>query len=122
MSESISVLIVDDEEDFVEMLSLRLEATGFDVRGVNSAPDGLAALAEQEADVVVLDLKMPGMDGLETLEKIKAAHPAVAVIIMTGHGAMESATRGKELGAFDYLIKPAEFEELVEKLEAAAKA
>ena len=116
------ILIIDDEVDFVDMLSLRLEASGFDVHGENNGPDGLKSLEGRQADVVILDLKMPGMDGLEVLAKIKEARPETQVIIMTGHGAMESATEGRELGAFDYLIKPAEFDELLEKIRAAAGA
>lgn len=121
MSEEARILLVDDEEDFVEMLSLRLMAQGMDVTGVHSGPACLEALDESAFDVVILDLKMPGMDGLEVLRRIKQAHPGVEVIIMTGHGAVESATEGRELGAFDYLIKPADFDELLEKIEAARK-
>jgi DNA-binding NtrC family response regulator len=117
--EPIKVLLVDDEEDFVEMLSLRLEAVGEEVTPSHSGRECLQVLEGRDIDVVVLDVKMPGMDGIETLQEIKRRFPLVEVILMTGHGTVESAIEGKALGAFDYLLKPADFNELMEKLEAA---
>jgi DNA-binding NtrC family response regulator len=117
--EPIKILLVDDEEDFVEMLSLRLEAVGEEVTPANSGRECLQVLEQRDVDVVILDVKMPGMDGIETLQEIKRRFPLVEVILMTGHGTVESAIEGQALGAFDYLLKPADFNELVEKLEAA---
>jgi DNA-binding NtrC family response regulator len=117
--EPIKILLVDDEEDFVEMLSLRLEAVGEEVTPAHSGTECLQVLEERDVDVVILDVKMPGMDGIETLQEIKRRFPLVEVILMTGHGTVESAIQGQALGAFDYLLKPADFNELVEKLEAA---
>ena len=119
--EPIKILLVDDEEDFVEMLSLRLEAVGEEVTPSHSGRECLQVLEDRDIDVVILDVKMPGMDGIETLQEIKRRFPLVEVILMTGHGTVESAIEGQALGAFDYLLKPADFNELMEKLEAASK-
>lgn len=113
------VLLVDDEEDFVEMLSLRLQEAGEKVSAAYSGEECLDALAKTHIDVVVLDIKMPGMDGMETLVEIKKRFPLVEVIMLTGHGSAETAVEGMKLGAFDYLMKPAEFEELTAKLQRA---
>ena len=115
----IEILLVDDERDFVEMLSLRLEEEGHRVRPAYSGEEALESLAEAEPDVVILDIRMPGMDGIETLKAIKAKHPVVEIILLTGHGAVETAVEGLKSGAFDYLLKPANFEELIMKLKAA---
>jgi DNA-binding NtrC family response regulator len=118
--EPIRVLLVDDEEDFVEMLSLRLEATGQEVTPAYSGRECLDILEQKAVDVVILDVKMPGMDGIETLKEIKRRFPTVAVILMTGHGTVETALEeGKQLGAFDYMLKPADFDELLNKLQEA---
>ncbi|WP_372680098.1 response regulator [Desulfosarcina sp.] len=123
----INILIVDDERDFVEVLSLRLTDAGHRVRAAYSGKEALSVLAETEpeglpdVDVVVLDIKMPGMDGIETLKLIKAKYPVVEVILLTGHGAVDTAVKGLKSGAFDYLLKPADFDELTGKLEAARK-
>jgi DNA-binding NtrC family response regulator len=119
--EPIKILLVDDEEDFVEMLSLRLEAVGEEVTSALSGRECLQVLEQRDVDVVILDVKMPGMDGIETLQEVKKRFPLVEVILMTGHGTVESAIEGQALGAFDYLLKPADFNELMEKLEAARK-
>ncbi|MBW2646936.1 MAG: response regulator [Deltaproteobacteria bacterium] len=115
------VMVVDDEKDFVEMLSLRLNETGEKVTSANSGQECLDALAKDNVDVVVLDIKMPGMDGIETLQEIKKRFPLVEVIMLTGHGSTESAVEGMKLGAFDYLLKPADFDDLSAKLDAARK-
>lgn len=117
--EALKVLLVDDEEDFVDMLSLRLEASGVEASTVTSGEACLGFLEEAPVDAVVLDVKMPGMDGLETLRRVKSKWPDLPVIMMTGHGSVESAEEGAALGAFDYLIKPADFDELMAKLRAA---
>ncbi len=127
MVEPIDILLVDDEPDFVEMLSLRLIDHGHRVRGALSGQEALSILAEgdpdqlPEIDVVVLDIKMPGMDGMATLKQIKANYPVIEVILLTGHGAVDTAVEGLKAGAFDYLLKPADYDELLRKLEAARK-
>jgi DNA-binding NtrC family response regulator len=113
------VLLVDDEKDFVEMLSMRLEEAG---EHVTPAYDGhmcLEELSKHPIDVVILDIKMPGMDGIQTLKEIKSRFPLVEVILLTGHGSTETAIAGMKLGAFDYLLKPADFNQLQTILERA---
>ncbi|NQS72563.1 MAG: response regulator [Desulfobulbaceae bacterium] len=114
-----SVLIVDDEVDFREITTKQL--TRRDVY-CESASDGDSALQMIEArdyDIVVLDMKMPGKDGIETLREIKRLAPMTEVIMLTGHASVESGINGIKYGAFDYLMKPMEIESLVEKLDAA---
>jgi DNA-binding response OmpR family regulator len=115
------VLLVDDEEDFVEMLFLRLKELGEKVTVAYSGQEGLDTLEKTPIDVVILDIKMPGMDGIETLREIKRQFPLVEVIMLTGHGSTETAVEGMKLGAFDYLLKPADFSDLSTKLEGARK-
>ena len=117
-----SVLLVDDEADFVSVMANRLANRNFIVK---TAHDGMAALSavrgDPEIEVVVLDLRMPGMDGLDVLERIRETNPLVEVILLTGHGAVESAVEGMKRGAMDYLTKPCELRELTTKiLEGAA--
>jgi len=116
-----NVLLVDDERDFVEMLSLRLNEAGERVSPAYSGKECLETLEKKNIDVVILDIKMPGMDGIETLREIKRRFPLVEVIMLTGHGTTETAVQGMKLGAYDYLLKPAEFEDLTSKLEGARK-
>ena len=115
------ILLVDDEKDFVEMLSMRLAESGERVTPAYSGQECLNKLKEDDFDVVILDIKMPGMDGIQTLRQIKQNHPLVEVIMLTGHGTTQTAVEGMKLGAFDYLLKPADFEDLEEKLEGAKK-
>ena len=123
----INILIVDDERDFAEILSLRLTDAGHRVRTAFSGQEALSVLAETEddalpeIDVIILDIKMPGMDGIETLKQVKMKYPVVEVILLTGHGDVDTAVKGLKSGAFDYLLKPADFDELTAKLEAARK-
>jgi DNA-binding NtrC family response regulator len=115
------ILLVDDEQDFVEILSMRLEEAGENVTAAYNGQECLDKLETQDYDVVILDIKMPGMDGIQTLRKIKILHPLVEVILLTGHGTTETAVEGMKLGAYDYLLKPADFEDLTSKLEGARK-
>lgn len=114
-----NVLLVDDEKDFVEMLSLRLNEAGERVTPAYSGKECLDTLEKKNIDVVILDIRMPGMDGIETLKEIKRRHPLVEVIMLTGHGTTETAVQGMKLGAYDYLLKPADFEDLTAKLQGA---
>jgi len=113
------ILLVDDEKDFVEMLSLRLQEAGEKVTPAHDGRMGLDLLQKEHIDVVILDIKMPGMDGIQVLKEIKTRHPLVEVILLTGHGTAETAVEGMRLGAFDYLMKPADFDELTAKLNGA---
>ncbi|NDY72761.1 response regulator [Desulfobacter hydrogenophilus] len=117
----VKILIVDDEKDFVEMFSLRLTRQGEKVSAVYSGQEALDLLEKTKIDVVILDIRMPGMDGIETLKKIKASYPLVEVILLTGHGSTETAVEGMKEGAFDYLMKPADFDDISEKLSNAWK-
>ena len=117
----IRVLLVDDEKEFAEVLSLRLLEVGEKVTVAYSGQECLEVLSKKEIDVVVLDIKMPGMDGMETLREIKQRFPLVEVIMLTGHGTAQTAVEGMKLGAFDYLLKPADFEDLLAKLEGAGR-
>jgi DNA-binding NtrC family response regulator len=117
-----SVLVVDDELDFIRVLAVRLARRGLKVRKVHTAEDGLAALADEPADVVVLDVRLPGMTGVQALEKIKARHPFTEVVMLTGYADTETSVRVLELGAFDYLVKPVSIEELIGRLQDAYQA
>lgn len=120
--DNIRVLLVDDELEFLETLIKRMKKRGVDVEGVGSGEEALTVLEENPADVVVLDVKMPGMNGIDVLGEIKKTHPSVEVIMLTGHANIEVAVRGMELGAFDYLMKPIDIDELLYKVEDACKA
>jgi DNA-binding NtrC family response regulator len=115
------LLVIDDEPDFLETIVKRLLKRQVDVIGVDSGKEALRVLQEQSFDVVILDVRMPGMDGIETLKEIKKRSPLTEVIMLTGHGSIKSGIKGMELGAFDYVIKPADFEELFEKVNQAAE-
>lgn len=115
-----NLLLVDDEQSFVEIMSQRLRRRGFIVAYAFSGQEALNRLeADDSIDVVILDVKMPGMDGLETLNAIKNAHPLMEVIMLTGHATVESAIDGMKMGAFDYLMKPCDIEQLIAKVEEA---
>jgi DNA-binding NtrC family response regulator len=115
------VLLVDDEVEFVQTVAKRLKRNKLSVEAAHSGEDALRHLAGNPTDVVVLDMKMPGMDGLEALREIKARQPLVEVIMLTGHASVEAAIEGMESGAFDYLMKPVEFDELLYKIQDAHK-
>ena len=117
----IKILIIDDEKDFVEMFSLRLQQQGEKVSTAYSGNEALKVLGQENIDVIFLDIRMPGMDGIETLKQIKKLYPIVEVILLTGHGSTETAVEGMKLGAFDYLMKPADFEDIKIKMENARK-
>jgi DNA-binding NtrC family response regulator len=119
--DTFNVLLVDDEVEFLETLVKRLKKRNLTVRGVNSGEEAIETLAQAPVDVVVLDVKMPGMDGLETLKEIKKLLPLTEVIMLTGHASMEVAIEGMENGAFDYLMKPMDIDELLYKLQDAFK-
>jgi DNA-binding NtrC family response regulator len=113
------ILLVDDEEDFVEMLGLRLKEAGETVLTAHSGSRCLEILDETDIDVIILDVKMPEMDGIETLREVKTRHPLTEVIMLTGHGTVEMAVQGMKLGAFDFLMKPADFRVVTDKLNQA---
>jgi DNA-binding NtrC family response regulator len=118
---AINILLVDDEAPFVETMSKRLSKRGLNVAAAYSGNEALTMLEKiGNIEVVILDVKMPGMDGNETLREIKKNHPLVEVIMLTGHATVESAISGMKWGAFDYLMKPCDLEELTSKVTGAA--
>ncbi len=119
MAENFNILIVDDEEDFRVTLVKRLQKRHLQVFGAESGQKALTLMEAMVFDVVVLDVKMPGMDGIETIREMKKKNPLTEVILLTGHASMESGIEGMKLGAFDYLMKPVNIDELLEKIRQA---
>ena len=115
----IHLLLVDDEENYVNVLANRLGKRGMDVTKAYCGTDALQAVRSSDFDVVVLDLKMEDMDGLEVLQVLKQLDKSMEVIMLTGHGSQAAARAGLEYGAFDYLTKPCELDELLEKIREA---
>ena len=115
------VLLVDDEVDFLEIMEERLSARGVDVVISESAEDALKRIDTGIFDVVILDLQMPGMNGLEVLKRIKERHPEIQVILLTGHATVEKGVEAIRLGAIDFVEKPADLEVLKEKISKAHK-
>ncbi len=116
------VLLIDDEEELVSTLIERLMLRDIAADGAITGIDALKRMQEKEFDVVVLDVKMPGMDGLELLRKIRKMRPAVSVILLTGRGSEAESRVGIAEGAFDYLIKPIDIEDLIGKMRQAVAA
>ena len=116
---ALRVLAVDDEADFLETLVKRFTYRQIPVTAAASGPEALAKLDAEAFDVVILDMRMPGMDGLAVLKEIKKRHPLVEVIILTGHASVEAGMQGMSLGAYDYVLKPVDFGELLEKARKA---
>jgi DNA-binding NtrC family response regulator len=117
--EGCAVLVVDDEEDFLEALVERLRHRGLDTTAAGDGEQALERLAGRAFDVVVLDVGLPGIGGLDTLERIKQLHPTTQVLMLSGHADVKLAVRGMDLGAFDYMVKPVPIEELVYRIEDA---
>jgi len=116
------IMLVDDEVSFVETMTKRLAKRNIETIAAFSGEEGLETLRKnQNLDVIILDVKMPGMDGPETLKRIKKEFPLIEVIMLTGHATVESGIKGMKLGAYDYLMKPCEIDELVGKVEGATK-
>jgi DNA-binding NtrC family response regulator len=114
------ILLVDDEQDFLDALSERMRARGMDVATSSSAQDALATAGKGNFDAVVLDLKMPGMDGLEALRILKEKDPKLQVILLTGHATVQQGVEAMKRGALDLLEKPADIETLTEKIKQAS--
>jgi DNA-binding NtrC family response regulator len=119
MPNNIKLLIVDDEVKFLDSIAQRLEMRGFDVTKATNGNEAVAATESKQYDIALLDLKMPGMDGKQVLEILKRDHKYIEVIILTGHGSLESAVECTKLGAFGYLPKPYELDKLLETLKDA---
>lgn len=121
-SKSSRILLVDDEEDLVTFLAHRLRKQGFTVTATTSGADAVTEVERSFFDVAVLDLKMPGMDGMECMRKVKEIQPFMQVIMLTGHGSYESALEAGSLRAHRYLIKPYEFDVLLDEIREACHA
>jgi DNA-binding NtrC family response regulator len=119
MQRSMSIMLVDDEERFLVTTGKLISRMGFTVVTAAGGAEALDKLRTHEVHVVILDVKMPGMDGLAALKEIKLRYPMVEVIMLTGHATMESAIEGLKSGASDYLMKPTDIPELIRKAEAA---
>ncbi len=117
----IRLLLVDDEEGFVNVLTKRMARRNINVTVALSGTEGIQALRKNDFDVAVLDLKMEDMDGIEVLKIFKKMYPEMAVIMLTGHGSEQAAKEGMEYGAFDYLTKPCQLEDLIAKINESVK-
>ena len=115
------LLLVDDEEEFVQALSERLKIRDYDVSTSLSGEDALVKIKDHNFDVVILDVAMPGIDGITTLREIKAIKPLTEVIMLTGRATVETAIDGMKLGAYDYVMKPCDTEQLVSNINKAHK-
>ena len=118
---SLRILLIDDEKLFVGILAERLKFRGFNVRMAFSGEEGLETLKEEAADVVILDIRMPGKDGIQILREIKKMSPQTEVILLTGHASVEAAIDGVKLGAFSYLVKPTDLTELLDTINQATE-
>ncbi|HWR04130.1 MAG TPA: response regulator [Humidesulfovibrio sp.] len=117
----INILLVDDEADFVETMTKRFRIRKLPVTSAGSGLEALKLIDEQDFDVVILDVRMPGMDGMEVLRQIRAKRPLTEVIMLTGHASLDAGMQGMSLGAYDYVLKPADFDELLDKVRRAAE-
>ena len=120
-NDRIKVLLVDDEIGFANILTKRLSKRNMEVTPVYTGIEAVQSIRKKDFDVAVLDLKMEDMDGIEVLKIFKKAYPEMAVIMLTGHGSEKAAKEGIELGAFDYLTKPCELDDLLAKIREAYK-
>ena len=119
--EKMNMMLVDDEERFLATTQKLLAKKGYDVSTAKSGIEALEKLSMQNIHVVILDVKMPGMDGIATLKEIKKRFPLIEVIMLTGHATVESAVEGLKSGATDYLMKPTDVNEIIEKAEEASR-
>ncbi len=119
MADVLKVLIVDDEDDLVSTLVERLELRGVDAVGVNSGDHAIEQIRNASFDIVVLDVKLKGEDGVEVMKRIKEIHPTLPVILLTGHMSPEASEEGFKAGAIDYLIKPINLDDLIVKMNEA---
>ena len=113
------ILLVDDEEDFTQALGERLELRDYKVKVAGSGEECLEELEAEVPDVVILDLKMPGLGGIEVLKRIRAEHSDLPVLLLTGYGSTEEGIKGMQLGAADYLMKPLNIDDLISKIHQA---
>ena len=120
-SRKMKVLVVDNETEFASTLAERLRLRKIEAESITSGSEALATVPRFLPDVIILDLQMPDMGGLEVLSRVKAIDPTIEVILLTGHGSFDAGITGMELGAFDYIIKPVDLILLMEKIAEACK-
>lgn len=120
--EQIRILLVDDEEEFVKTLSERIQMRNLDSSIALNGKEAMEAMNARVSDVMVLDLRMPGMDGFEVLRQVKKTYPEVQVIILTGHGSDKDENETRRLGAFEYLKKPVGIDQLIQTIHRAYKS
>lgn len=113
------VLLVDDEVEFTEALAERMQARGLEVETCDSGSSAVEAAKHKDFHAVILDLAMPGMDGIETLKRLRTEHPDLQIIVLTGHATVEKTVEAMKLGALDFLEKPADIKEIMAKIEQA---
>ncbi len=113
------ILLVDDEDEFIKALSQRLEVRGLKVTGATRGQDAVDLIGKQSFDIIVLDLAMPGMDGLETLKLIKEKDPDVEIVMLSGQGSLKSGVEAMKLGAKDFLEKPVDLNDLLKRIDVA---
>jgi len=118
---SIKILLIDDEEEFVTTLAQRLEYRGYTAQTAPDGQTGIDILVNSSFDIVILDLMMPGINGIDTLKQIKNNLPDLPVILLTGHGSTKAGIEGMHLGALDYLMKPLDINDLINKISLALK-
>jgi DNA-binding NtrC family response regulator len=116
------VLLVDDRAEFLKVLIERMQSRGYEAVGAGGGPEALEAVDRQSFDAVVLDMVMPGMDGIETLKRLRQVNPLMPVIVLTGYGTSEEVVEALALGARDYLVKPADLDMLLERIDEAMAA
>ena len=116
-----TILLVDDEKDIREVLSISLADIGYEVYTAENGEKALRVFQKFKPAIVLIDIKIPGMDGIETLEKMKKLFPLTEVVMLTGHATVESAIEGIKKGAYDYLMKPCDIDQLMQKVEEATQ-
>ena len=119
---ALKVLLVDDEEDFVSALAERLQLRGIDVQTATDGETAMQIIEASPPQVVVLDVMMPGLGGMDVLQRIKLKRPRLPVILLTGHGSVQAGSDGMNQGAFDYLVKPVDIDELIQKMRDALES
>jgi len=119
--EQLKILIVDDEQELLFAMAQRLELRGFDVEAATSGTDALRLIEDDGFSVLILDVKMPGVGGLELMAQIRDRNPDIPVILFTGHSSVADAEKGMRAGAFDYLIKPIDIDALIQRIGDAVE-
>ena len=118
-NQKIKILLIDDEEEFISTLAERLELRGYQCRTAGDGESGIQMIENERFDIAILDLMMPGLNGLDTLKQIKTTNKTLPVILLTGHGSTKDGMEGMRIGAFDFLIKPLDIYVLIEKIKSA---